>query len=316
MDPTLRGSGVRLQWQDLPEPVRRGIEDVLGAPVVRADDQAGGFSPGVAARVQLGDGNRRFLKVVGGELNPLAPELYRSEAAVTKSLPSAVPAPRILATYDSNGWVALVFEDVDGRTPSLPWRPADLERVVASVVALGRSLTPSPLDLPALADDAARFDGFHELGAEPTNRLDDIDPWVVRHLVRLADLHQGWATATDGETLLHLDIRADNVLLTEERVLFVDWPHACVGAAWIDLLFMLPSVAMQGGPPPERVLADSGIAGSAHRDQVTIALAGFAAFMIVRGRQPDPPGLPTLRRFQRAQAEQAVRWLRERTRWP
>jgi hypothetical protein len=30
------------------------------------------------------------------------------------------------------------------------------------------------------------------------------------------------------------------------------------------------------------------------------------------GRQPDPPGLPTLRRFQQAQGDVALDWLRAR----
>ena len=32
------------------------------------------------------------------------------------------------------------------------------------------------------------------------------------------------------------DIRADNILLTQDRVVFVDWPWACIAAPWFDLL--------------------------------------------------------------------------------
>ena len=66
-----------------------------------------------------------------------------------------------------------------------------------------------------------------------------------------------------GDSLLHFDVRADNVLLTDTRVHFVDWPWAAVGVRWLDLVAMLPSVAMQGGPDPESVWRDTrGAAGS------------------------------------------------------
>src|SRR5205823_3715912 len=62
--------------------------------------------------------------------------------------------------------------------------------------------------------------------------------------------------ATTGTTLLHADLRADNILLTPSRVFFIDWPWASLGASWVDLLFMLPSVAMQGGPKPWQIFDD------------------------------------------------------------
>jgi aminoglycoside phosphotransferase (APT) family kinase protein len=47
--------------------------------------------------------------------------------------------------------------------------------------------------------------------------------------------------------LLHADIRADNILLTRQRAMVVDWPWAR-GAAFTDLVLFAPSVALQGGP--------------------------------------------------------------------
>jgi len=38
-----------------------------------------------------------------------------------------VRVPRLLASYDLNGWVALVLEDVDGVMPAQPWRTDELE---------------------------------------------------------------------------------------------------------------------------------------------------------------------------------------------
>jgi hypothetical protein len=130
--------------------------------------------------------------------------------------------------------------------------------------------------------------------ADPA-RLPELDPWVTENLDRLATLEAGWAEAAAGDTLLHADLRADNILLTESRVVLVDWPWARIGAAWTDLLLMLPSVAMQGGPPPEEVFEGHPVGRGADRDAVTPVLAAFAGFMINGSTQPAVPGIPALR---------------------
>jgi hypothetical protein len=46
--------------------------------------------------------------------------------------------------------------------------------------------------------------------------------------------------------------------------------------------------------------------------EVDAVLAGLAGYFWDKVRQPDPPGLPTVRAFQLAQGEVVLRWLRER----
>lgn len=122
--------------------------------------------------------------------------------------------------------------------------------------------------------------------------------------------------AATGNTLLHLDLRADNLLLTPEgRVLVVDWPHARVGASWVDAVFFAPSVAMQGGPPPEELVAHHPHVCRADPDALTAVIAAVAGFFTGEGLQPAPPGLPTLRPFQASQGEVARGWLARRTGW-
>lgn len=120
---------------------------------------------------------------------------------------------------------------------------------------------------------------------------------------------------SDGETLLHIDLRADNMLLTDRGVVIVDWPHAQVGAAWIDPLVMAPSVALERGPDPETFLQRFPSARAANPATLDAFIALIASFFLYSGALPDPPGLPTLRAFQRAQGEVALNWLRRRTGW-
>ncbi|MBD0737389.1 aminoglycoside phosphotransferase family protein [Streptomyces sp. CBMA29] len=312
--------GVRAEWGELPAEVRGEAEARLGARVATARTQAGGFSPGVAARLRLTDGTRAFVKAVTSAANPESPGIHRSEAKVAAALPCEVPAPRLLASFERDDWVVLLFEDIEGRTPAQPWDAAELERVLTAVGDLATLLTPSPVDVPPVAEaNAETFRGWRALAtahAAGTDDLTGLAPWAVHHLAELAELEAGWARAATGKTLAHSDLRADNLLLTADgRVMVVDWPWACLAAPWFDLLLMLPSVGMQGGPPPAEIFDRHPVAAGADPDGVTAVVAAFAGFLLGNARRPAPPGLPTLRPFQHAQGVVALDWLRTRTGW-
>jgi Ser/Thr protein kinase RdoA (MazF antagonist) len=307
--------GVHLPWSNLPARLRSAIERWLGAPVISAITQPGGFSPGLVARLQSADGHRVFVKAVGPELNPDSPAMYRREAQVVATLPSSAPVPQLLWTHDEGdgGWIVLAFEDVEGQNPAQPWRTEELDRVLEALVALSATLTPSPIPLASAGEKVAtEIRGWQLLQSQ---RPAQLDSWSTRHLDALADLEMAAVAAVAGNTLLHFDIRADNVLLTSDRVYVVDWPHACIGAAWVDPLFFAPSVAMQGGPDPEALMARHPAAMSAHAADVMAALAAVAGFFTYKSLQPAPPGLPTLRSFQAAQGAVARSWLARRTGW-
>ena len=138
---------------------------------------------------------------------------------------------------------------------------------------------------------------------------DRIDPWARIRLADLAAVEATWAAHASGTTLLHADIRADNLLLTQHGVVVVDWPHACLGAAFVDMVLLAPSVAMQGGPQPTELLARSRAARSASRADLTAIVCALAGYFTERSLRPPPPGLPTVRAFQAAQGEVTRRWL-------
>jgi Ser/Thr protein kinase RdoA (MazF antagonist) len=193
-------------------------------------------------RLRLGDGRRLFLKAAGRETHPDTPDMHRREAQIAAVLPPEVPTPRFLFAHDDGNWVALAFEDVDGRQPRLPWRADELRRVLGALAALAEVLTPSPVELESFAEVwEGDFRGLRTLveQREAGDPLAGLDPWLARNLDRVAELEAGWPAASEGETLLHVDVRADNLLLPDDAVLLVDWPGAAIGAAWIDLLAML-----------------------------------------------------------------------------
>jgi aminoglycoside phosphotransferase (APT) family kinase protein len=316
--PTPPAAGVRLAWSKLPAALRAAIEARAGAPVLAAVSQPGGFSPGLASRVRLADGRRLFLKAVHPSGNPVAPSLHRREAAIVGALPADVPVPSLQWMLDEgpDGWVVLAFDDVAGRQPPLPWQPDVLDRVLGAMTSLVGRLTPSPVAAPLVRPASEAFDpvgaGWASLADAVPDRL---DPWSRRHLDRLIRLEAGIADAARGTSLQHQDLRADNVLLTDEAVWIVDWPHAALGPPWLDLVWFAPSVAMQGGPDPEALWRGYRPAALAEPEAADVVIAAVAGFFSVGALQPDPPGLPTVRAFQEAQGAVARRWLADRRGW-
>jgi hypothetical protein len=204
--------GCRVAWPDLPPDVRRTIERLAGAPVARATTQPGGFSPGLAARLLLTNGRRCFAKSVNATAHPIEGTFHRTEARVSAALPTPVPAPRLLGTADEaevggaaggDEWVSLVFEDVAGHQPPVPWRRDDLMRVLDAMSTLAESLTPSPMYLPPPAHP--RLGGWREIAAgegEESGRLVDrltrLVPEAVKNLEALVETEAGCPEAARG----------------------------------------------------------------------------------------------------------------------
>jgi aminoglycoside phosphotransferase (APT) family kinase protein len=297
-------AGVRLAWAGLPERIRSAVEARAGAAVVAARDQRGGFSPGVAARLLLDDGSRLFVKAVALSVNADSARMHRNEARTLAALPPEIPAPRLRWTYDDGEWIVLGIEDVEGHSPALPWRRDDLERVIAALPA-----APAPEDFVSLTEQlAGAFTGWRTLAAE---RPADLDPWALRHLDRLVALEASWAVHADGGMLLHSDLRADNLIIgADGDVHLVDWAHACSGAPWVDLVLLLAEVD-RSRVDPDEILVEAG----APPEGVDALLCAFAGFLAERCRRPAPPGLPTIRAYQRAYAASTLGWLARRTGW-
>lgn len=301
-------TGVRITWADLPAHVRAAVEAIVGGPVVEAVSQPGGFSPGTADRVRTAGGRRAFVKAVSPAQNERSPHLLRREVDVVAALPMSVPSPRLLGSHDDGDWVAVVLQDVDGRHPRTPWVPAELDLVLAALADLARTpaLPGSPAAAEMLAPD---FGGWRRVRADPPA---DLDPWAAEHLDDLVALADRGLAALVGDALVHTDIRADNLLLGPEgAVTIVDWPWACRGPVWLDRVLLLLNTRLHGGHDTSALLAQCAATTGADLDDLVAALVGFAGCFLDAARTAPPPGLPTLRAFQRAHAAALLPWLRE-----
>lgn len=314
-------SSGRFGWKEIPEPLRRQVEDLLGSPVIRAVSQTGGFSPGSADRVTTATGVRAFVKAAGVSLNPETPAIHLREAAIAAALPHNAHAPKFIGTVQWEDWVAIVLADVEGRQPALPWTREAIRAVLTALEDLAAVRVPDglaqllrPLEIEAVD----LFGGWTRLRDQTRSGI-PVDPtlpqWILRHIDRLEQLADEALDDLPGDRLVHLDVRADNVLIRPDgTVALVDWPWACRGAGWFDALALLINVRLGDATADvEALIRDHAVFAPMSTDAATRSLVGLAGFFLEAGLRPAPAGLPTLRAFQLAQAEASVRWIRERT---
>jgi hypothetical protein len=301
----IKAAGVRIGWGDLPGWLRGRAEGVIGARVVDAVSQRGGFSPGTADRVLAENGRRAFVKAVSLAINADSYAMARREASYTAQMPASAPVPRMLGEVEEDGWMVLVLEDVEGRHPFTPWVEEEIDATVAALDRLAEALTPGPIDGVPRASErlAIPFEGWSAVAAEP---VPDLDPWAAGHLDDLqAAARRGLDVLAEGETVAHADLRSDNLLVRDDgTVLVVDWPWAARAPRWLDRLLLAMDVVVHGGD------GDRLLAGLNER-AVADVCAGYVGYLMERSRRPSP-GIPFVRAFQRAQADALMPWLRER----
>lgn len=313
-------SGQRMKWDQVSASLKAELEEHFGARVIRAETQSSGFSPGIASKLLLSNNQCIFVKAVTSTPNHRTPEIHRQEIKIASQLPQVLEVPKLLWSFDKDEWVALAFEFIEGKLPDVPWREDELQIVLSAFTRLSDVLTPSPLrQAPSVQELFEKsFNKWRLLlrSKQEKSWAQWLDPWCARNLEKLADLEDGWESFTRGKTLLHADIRADNILITKEKkVVFVDWPWASVGAKWLDLLFFLPSLAMQKGPKPWQVFDSHDLTKDADPNAVTKMVCALAGLFLFLANQPPEPGLPTLRPFQLGQGLEALEWLKKRTAW-
>jgi len=254
----------------------------------------------------LRSGRRVFAKSVSRSRNAGTHELHRREAMVVRGLPASVSAPRVVATVEQDDWVVVAFEDVDGRHPG----PDDTTLVLDALAGLPRITAASPL--PRLSDeltpDSTSWERLSEAGV-----TGELDPWTTAHLDQLRDASAQLPGAAAGEHLVHVDCRADNLLLdASSRVWLVDWPWASVGAPWFDSVTYLLDVLVRDprSDVEGHLLHDS--LREVPPEAVDAVLAGLAGSWTEALQTPAPADMPTLREFQRREAAAALGWLRRR----
>lgn len=300
----------RLEWQHLHPSVRRTVEERLGAPVVEAESQLSGFTPGFASKLVAADGSRLFVKAASKVAQKQIAAAYAEEARKLQLLPvDRLPVPPLRWSADVDGWVVVAYESVDGRAPHRPWDPAELDACLATLVDIAETMrTPPPglflvpihEDLPTLLTGWAQVEVL-----EPD--------WP--HLAEARDLAASFEDLPDAEHFVHADARDDNFILTADgRALLCDWNWPGLGPAWLDVVSLLVSVHGDG-LDADALLASNPLTAGADPDHIDAWLAALCGFMLESDTRPAPSSSPHLGTHRRWYAAAAWTWLAERRGW-
>lgn len=298
----------RLSWQHLPPALRSQIEGRLGSPVVQADSQGGGFTPGFASVLTCADGSRHFVKAASNTAQRPFASSYRAEAAVLSALPPQAPVPRITWSLDQD-WMVLGIEHREARLPAQPWKPAEVESVLHALSECAQALTPAPagLSVTPFSKEFADLPGHwdHVRAAHPY--------WP--HLEEAAALAASFAEVTQGDCLVHTDLRADNLLiLADGSTQICNWTWPARGAAWIDTVQFLLG-PRSTGTDVDSVLREHALTREVPADHIDRVLALLTGFFAKAADGPVPPNSPYLRRHQARSRDAAWGWLAERRGW-
>jgi len=299
----------RLEWSHLPPTVRAEVERRLGAQVTSATSQNSGFTPGFASVLECADGSRHFVKAASTKAQRMFAEAYREEARKLAALPPAAPAPRLRWSVDVDGWFVLSTEYVEARPPRRPWRLPELRLCLDMLSAAVPVLTPPPpgMELPHASDELADWPAYWEHVRVARPHLDQVG--------EAARLAARYVEAMSGQSVVHTDVRDDNILLTDDgRALLCDWNWPMVGAAWLDSLFLL--IGPRGdGLDVEGLIAGQPLLCTVPAEHIDIVLALVTGYFLKSADDPVPPTSPFIRDAQRWQGEVCWTWLSERRGW-
>ena len=314
--PTAPAAGVHLPWARVPAAVQDWAARFGAGPPRPCATWSGASRPAPPA-FWSGPAGPSSSRRSGSELNPDSPghasardrDLVR--LAAVGPLP---PAARHLRRRDLGG--AGLRGGAPGDRLAIPGRPTSWAGWRRALAGLHDELTPSPgAGLRAAgrllsAPSSVAGPSFAGPGSPPRPRS-----WARAHLDRLAELEASWPAACAGSTLVHGDVRSDNVLLRRRRGLRRLAP--CRGGEPGLRPRRLGPLGRARGRSrrPRRCSRSTDRPGGSIPTSSRCLLAAVAGFFVAHSLRPPPPGLPTLRPFQAAQGEVALAWLRRRTGW-
>ena len=317
------GAEPKPPWSAVPQAVKDELAKLLRSRVARADRAYGGYAPSATYRVALRSGRRVFLK--GTYPLPTGSEVewkLDAEEHVYQECERFIRpwAPRYFGSVRALGWHFLVLEDV-GPDTMPPWTLAKTVASARSYAAFHKSTYGTTLPDWLSRTEHHGFAGFWDRLAEGDlertaslggRRADEAAEWLDVSLPILREQAALLLKLRPPFVLMHVDARSDNLRLQGRRLRMFDWNFAAVGPHEFEVAAFAQSVAMEGGPPPERVVAEYERILPLRSIALDASIAGIAGYFADRAWRPAPVGLPRLRLVQRRQLKATLAWAARR----
>lgn len=266
------------------------VSDVIGSPDSWTP-RTGGFSSAGIWKVHVGS-ERHFVKVATTEDTAT---FLRDEAWVLAEV-DANCMPEVVAFIDAEPMPILVLEDLSHGEWPPPWTAEQIDKTFDTLASL-RSTGASSLDAAnrhVTAEDhwaviADNLDAAAALGIASHD-------WLSEAIPVLADAAGN--AVLSGDDVVHMDVRSDNLCFADRTVL-VDWNWTSAGNGEVDVVAWLPTLHLEGGPPPWELA--TGLT------DIAAALAGFFLDHATKPRNPEVR--EDIRSFQRDQGQVLLEWV-------
>ncbi len=267
------------------------VERLMGARPIAWRPVQGGYTPAGRWIVRFNNGAFAFAKVdtTADTASWLRAEYRFYSQVVADYLPA-------LLGWEDDDQPLLLLEDLSAAFWPPPWSQERVEQVLATLAAI--AATPPPPGFPTLASQRGWLMSWVDVANDPTPFLSlglCSSAWLEAALPSL--LAAEAAAILEGDSLMHLDVRSDNICFVGERAVLVDWNHACRGNPRVDIAGWLPSLAAEGGPDPMSILPDE--------PELAALMSGYFA---ARAGLPPPAGAPRVRGVQLSQLKRALPW--------
>lgn len=306
-------------WAAIPGPVKDQLERLVGARVDRATRAYGGYAPSATFRIVLADGRRVFFK--GVYPTPHAGIVWgldREERIYAECEPYMRPwAPEYFGGFRVGDWHAIVLEDL-GRETMPPWTPEKATACARSYAAFHLGTYDKALPEWLSRSEHHQFAGFWPRLLESGDlrrtaslagpRSEEAAAWLHDATPALERAAKRLLRMTPPFAFLHFDTRSDNIRLQRDLLRMFDWNHACVGPPEFDVAAFAQSIVAEGGPEPERFVADCEAVLPLRPSALEASIAGIAGYFADRAWREPIAGMPRLRSIQRRQLKATLAW--------
>jgi Ser/Thr protein kinase RdoA (MazF antagonist) len=304
----------------VPRTIKDEVAKLVGSPVARAERVYGGYAPSATFRMLLKDGRRAFMKGT----YPLERDsgvkwdLENEERIYQDCAPLMRPwAPLYFGGAKADGWHAMVLEDVGPRTMP-PWTAAKWKDAARSYAAFHANTYGKPLprwlsriehrDFAPFWDRLASTGELRGTASLARRRADEAEEWLDVALPVLRSNAALLLKVRPPFAFMHFDTRSDNIRLQGKLLRIFDWNFACAGPIEFDVAALAQAIAMEGGPDPERVVAEYDLVLPLRPVALDAAIAGIAGYFADRAWRPATKGLPRIRQVQRRQLKATLAW--------
>lgn len=271
------------------------LSHTLNDPISSMRPVSGGYT--LAKRfIATGTENSYFIKQATDELTA---KRLRLEHAFYTAVKSPY-IPEYIAWIDCE-FPILVLEDLSRCSVAPPWTEKRVRHVLTALDSI--HALPPPPGIGSAEIMREEFSRWSDLAARPdflASLRKDI-PWLTDgHVRQLADAEK--KVVLIGDSIVHMDIRSDNLLFKDDRAVIFDWDWNVKGHPDVDLGCWALHLAHEGGPLPQDLLPNN-LPWAA-------AITGFFTWKLSAPTALPPETYKRLLPLRQNQFRQGVKWIK------